>query len=66
MKIKKTNFSLGAVHDGTGSATGCPSTFNNIMTPVVGHFSSGVPYLTFSNCSVNSFKSLIFSNVSRY
>jgi hypothetical protein len=54
-------FSLGAYHDGTGSAAACPASSNNIMTPLLGLYSNVNGLFYFSNCSINSFKQTLLS-----
>ena len=54
--------SLGAFHDGTGDSVLCPASANNMMTNGFGLFNSTSYYLTFSNCSINSFKKTLLSH----
>lgn len=52
---------LGASADGTGIASSCSASKNNIMTPIIGSYpnSNGLNY--FSNCSINSFKASLLT-----
>ena len=53
--------SLGAVHDGTGSAILCYPSINNIMTSRFGSYSNGTNLFYFSQCSINSFKNTLLT-----
>ena len=54
-------FSLGAVSDGSNINSQCPASLNNIMTPVFGGYSTSNSLFYYSNCSINSFKSLLLT-----
>jgi hypothetical protein len=60
-KLFLSAISLGAYHDGSGSATACPESSNNIMTPFLGLYSNANGLFHFSNCSINSFKQTLLS-----
>ncbi len=59
--IIKFKYSLGAVHDATGVAINCSASSNYMMTAVVGAYSNGENLYSFSNCSINSFKSTLLN-----
>ena len=62
----KFNFSLGAIHDQTGTAISCPASNNNIMTSSVGAYTNSTNMFYFSNCSIISFKQTLLTSDYKY
>ena len=56
-----SNFSLGAVHDQTGTAISCLASNNHIMTSSLGAYTNATNMFYFSNCSINSFKQTLLT-----
>ena len=55
-------FSLGAVHDGSGSASFCDTSANYIMTTQSGNFANITNSFYFSQCSIDSFESFLLTS----
>jgi hypothetical protein len=61
MIFLKFYLSLGAVHDGTNATAKCPAKANYIMTASFGISQNSSNLMLFSNCSLNSFKTVLLS-----